>query len=79
MNYIGRVTGNNFNGDFLKEALLNVPFEMPFRGPEHYNHGDYTYECKVNGCFDWFQEHEVILYKGLEIYDCFFHGGTLSI
>ena len=31
MNYIGRVTGENFNVDFLKEALLNVPFEKPFR------------------------------------------------
>ena len=79
MNYIGRVTSNNFSGDFLKEALLNVPFEMPYRGPEHYTHGDFTYECKVNGCFDWFQGHEVILYKGMEIYDCYFHGGTISI
>ena len=39
MNYIGRVTGENFNVDFLKEALLNVPFEKPFRGPEKYEDG----------------------------------------
>ena len=24
MNYVGRVTGENFSGDFLKEALLHV-------------------------------------------------------
>ena len=42
MNYVGRVTGSNFSGDFLKEALLNVPFDKPFRGPENYSHGEYT-------------------------------------
>ena len=78
MNYIGRVTGENFSGDFLREALLNVPIEMPSRGPEHYSHGDYTYTCAVNGGFEWFQGHEVILYKAAEIYDCYFHGGLLK-
>ena len=34
MNYIGRVTGDNFSGDFLKEALLLVPEDKPFRGPD---------------------------------------------
>ena len=34
MNYVGRVTGENFSGDFLKEALLNVPEDKPFRGPD---------------------------------------------
>ena len=36
MNYTGRVIGNNFSGNFLKEALLNVTEEYPFRGPLHY-------------------------------------------
>ena len=31
MNYIGRVTGENFSGDFLKEALLRVPEENPYQ------------------------------------------------
>ena len=42
MNYIGRVTGSPFSGDFLKEALLHVPEDMPYRGPEKYVNGDYT-------------------------------------
>ena len=33
MNYYGRVIEENFNGDFLKEALLQVDEELPFRGP----------------------------------------------
>ena len=29
MNYVGRVTGSPFSGDFLKEALLHVPEDAP--------------------------------------------------
>lgn len=78
MNYIGRVTGKEFSGDFLKEALLRVPFDKPFRGPEHYAQGDYTYQCAVSGEFGWFQGKETICFKGKEIYECFFHGGYIK-
>ncbi len=78
MNYLGRVTGENFSGDFLKEALLNVPFEMPYRGPMVYSNGDYSYQCSVSGTFDWFQGREVISYRGTEIYECVFHGGLIK-
>jgi hypothetical protein len=54
MNYIGRVIGDNFFGDFLKEALLNVPEEYSFRGPLQFENGDYSYCCKINGDFHWF-------------------------
>lgn len=78
MNYVGRVTGENFSGDFLKEALLNVPFEKPYRGPAEYVNGDYSYNCYVAGEFDWFQGKETISYKGKEIYECYFHGGLIK-
>lgn len=78
MNYIGRVTGLNFDIVFLKEALLHVPVEMPCRGPTRYDKGDYSYSCAVSGTFEWFQGHEVIFYKGAEIYDCHFHGGLIA-
>lgn len=78
MNYIGRVTDENFSGDFLKEALLHVPFEKPYRGPDVYFNGDYIYECSVRGEFDWFQGKETIKYKGNEIYECYFHGGLIK-
>ncbi|MCR4639179.1 DUF5680 domain-containing protein [Ruminococcus sp.] len=78
MNYAGRVTGNPFSGDFLKEALLRVPFEKPFRGPQEYINGDYTYRCEVNGDFEWFQGYETIEYRGEVIYDCYFHGSTIK-
>jgi hypothetical protein len=78
MNYVGRVTGDNFSGDFLKEALLRVPEDKPFRGPSEYTDGDYTYMCDINGEYDWFQGYETISYKGILIYECYFHGGLIK-
>ena len=78
MNYIGRVIGSPFSGDFLKEALLRVPEDKPFRGPETYSNGDYTYHCKTEGIFEWFHGIETICYKGSQIYECIFHGGLVE-
>lgn len=78
MNYVGRMLGEKFSGDFLKEALYHVRADMPYRGPEHFAKGDYTYTCDVNGNFDWFQGYETICYKGLQIYECHFHGGRIG-
>ena len=78
MNYIGRVTGDNFSIVFLKEALLNVPFDKPFRGPECFEKDGYTYKMECVGDFSWFQGKEIISYNGKEIYECFFHGGNIK-
>ena len=78
MNYIGRVIGSPFSGDFLKEALLRVPEDKPFRGPETYSNGDYTYHCETEGTFEWFHGKETICYKGSLIYECIFHGGLVE-
>ena len=77
MNYVGRVIGENFSGDFLKEALKEVQVEQPFRGPEIYTKGDYHYHCKVDGGFVWFQGYEEIFYRDEKIYECYFHGGRI--
>ena len=78
MNYIGRVTGDNFSGDFLKEALLRVPEDKPFRGPEEYADGDYKYTCEKDGDYAWFVGHEEIFYKDNQVYECRFHGGLIE-
>ena len=78
MNYVGRVKGDNFSGDFLKEALLNVPADKPFRGPDSYTNGDYAFKCDVTGTFEWFQGYETISFKGNKIYECYFHGGIIK-
>ena len=78
MNYCGRVIGEDFSGDFLKEALKNVPEDMPYRGPEKYSEGYHDYSCEVSGNSEWFQGREVICLRGAVIYECFFHGGMIK-
>ncbi len=77
MNYMGRVLGENFSGNFLKEALRNADNKMPYRGPEYYQAGEYTYKCNVSGDFKWFQGQEEIYWQDVLIYECYFHGGVL--
>lgn len=78
MNYVGKVTGEPFSGDFLKEALKNNSIDMPYRGPKLYEQGDYTYLCNVEGDPDWFEGRELIFYKNKQIYELKFNGGLLK-
>lgn len=78
MNYIGRIIAEGFCGDFLKEALLLVPKEHPYRGPMVYHNGSYKYHCIVNGAFEWFQGYEEIFYNDKKVYECMFHGGYIK-
>ena len=78
MNYTGRITGDFFDNDFLKEALLSVSADAPYRGPKIFVKGDYHYHCKVEGEFVWFQGYEEIFYLKEKIYECYFHGGVIS-
>ncbi len=78
MNYAGRVIGEHFSGDFLKEALCHVPADCPYRGPAEYVSGPYSYRSRTEGTFEWFQGRETICFQGEMIYECFFHGGLIE-
>ena len=78
MNYMGKVLSDGFSGNFLKEALRAADKKMPYRGPEIYQSGEYTYRCKVTGDFTWFQGYEEIYQKENKVYECVFHGGLLK-
>lgn len=78
MNYMGRVLADGFSGNFLKEALRAADVKMPYRGPEIYQSGEYTYRCKVTGDFAWFQGCEEIYHGNQKVYECVFHGGLLK-
>ena len=65
------------SGDFLKEALRHASPDMPYRGPEYYQSGEYTYKCSVAGEISWFQGYEEIFYLDEKIYECYFHGGVI--
>lgn len=77
MNYLGRVLAKEFSGNFLKEALRSADVRMPYRGPEYYQNGDYTYKCSVSGDFRWFQGYEEIFWQDNKVYECYFHGGLM--
>lgn len=77
MNYMGRVLSDGFSGNFLKEALRAADKNMPYRGPELYQSGEYTYRCRVTGDFTWFQGYEEIYQGDIKVYECVFHGGSL--
>jgi transcriptional regulator with XRE-family HTH domain len=78
MNYIGRIINEGFSGDFLKECLLLVPKEYPYRGPLVYQDGEYKYHCIINGEFEWFNGYEEIFCNDIKVYECFFHGGCIK-
>jgi transcriptional regulator with XRE-family HTH domain len=78
MNYMGRVLSDGFSGNFLKEALRAADTKMPYRGPELYQSGEYTYRCKVTGDFTWFQGYEEIYQADIKVYECVFHGGLVT-
>lgn len=74
LNYSGIVLDDNFNSNFLKEALLKVDSKMPYRGPKLYSNNEYTYICKVNGDIDYFEGYEEIYYKDIKVYQLYFNG-----
>lgn len=77
MNYFGRALDERFSGDFLKEALRAATIEMPYRGPEYYQSGEFTYKTKVIGTMEWFQGYEEIFCNNQKVYECYYHGGVL--
>lgn len=77
MNYVGRVVNDGFESNFLKECLLKVPIEMPFRGPRENRKGDLLYTCEVIGDFKWFSGKEMIFKGDVKVYECLFHGGKI--
>lgn len=78
MNYYGRVIDDNFSGDFLKKALMQVNDNHPFRGVECYHNGEYTYHNVTQGDIDYFHGKEEIYYQGDKIYEGLYHGGMIE-
>ena len=78
MNYYGRVIGKNFNGDFLKEVLLQVDEKWPYRGPLFYQKGEYLYLLRVQGKIDFFHGVEEIYYQTYKVYEGFIQGGIVK-
>lgn len=78
MNYCGRVLSEEFKGEFLKEALLAATEDCPYRGPELYQKGEFTYHRDFTGDMKWFQGYETIYCRTDKVYDCYYHGGIIK-
>ena len=78
MNYYGNVLSEQFNGEFLKDALMHVTSKKPFRGPELYKKGEYIYTSHSFGSISSFEGHEEIYYKNQKIYEGKYHGGIIK-
>lgn len=82
--------GMNYNGqllvaeppagfsNFLKEALLNVTPEAPFRGPRFFEKNKYTYACSWEGDIFSFKGSETVCFEGKEIFKLYFHGSYIK-
>ncbi|PIR98275.1 MAG: XRE family transcriptional regulator [Candidatus Colwellbacteria bacterium CG10_big_fil_rev_8_21_14_0_10_42_22] len=82
MNYYGIILNDNISvdefTDFLKKAMRQVSEERPFRGPAHFEEGNYTYKDKSDGDINHFSGIEKILIKGEEVYRLYYHGGLIK-
>jgi hypothetical protein len=79
MNYYGWMLVRPFPegfSTFLKEALLQVPVENPYRGPRIYKNNGFTYECEWQGDPDCFNGEERIMRHQTAVYRLLFHGGS---
>jgi hypothetical protein len=80
MNYAGQMLSDEVPeefGHFLKEALLRVPAEAPYRGPALYREGALEFTCSWKGDLEWFEGAEQISADGRPIYRLMFHGGRI--
>ena len=78
LNVRGRVVADGFNGSFLKEALLEIDRDFPYRGPHLFIKGDYVYLSKIDGDLSWFSGIEEVYFHDILIYEGHLQGGSLK-
>lgn len=62
----------------LRGALMGMPEDYPYRGPEEFKQGEYTYKNKWNGELDRFSGEEEITQDGKVIYKANYFGGLVD-
>lgn len=82
MNYFGEVLpGCAEPGEvyaFLKEAMLLISPEYPFRGPALFEKGLWRYENQQHGTVERFHGTESIFKNNQLVYILYYHGGQLT-
>ncbi len=81
MNYYGSVQeelippSQVFN--FLSQAQQMARPERPYRGPEFFRAGQFTYIDKSQGDLDGFSGEEIIYFRDQQVYRLIYHGGKI--
>ena len=82
MNYHGGMTSNRTSPGgvykFLRVALGGVEEQTPFRGPESFSVGNFSYASCTKGDLSSFTGKETIFYIGEGVYTLVFHGGFVK-
>ncbi len=63
---------------FLVKALGKITPEKPFRGPNAWSEGDWSYRCRSIGNVHGFRGSENIQYRQKHVYFLRFHGGDIK-
>jgi Domain of unknown function (DUF5680) len=64
---------------FLKKAMARVTTDRPYRGPESFHEGDFSYRDQFDGSVDRFSGIERIFYRGEEVYSLQYLGGVIRL
>ena len=80
MNYYGKATGRTSDEvfGFLGKILGLVENSKPYRGPEKYVDGAWSYSMMSRGSINSFWGEEEIQYEGIRVYWLRFHGGEID-
>lgn len=62
----------------LRNALMHMPDEAPFRGPKEYSEGEYIYKNTWNGYIDNYSGEEQIIQGNKIIYESHYMGGLVD-
>ncbi len=82
MNYNGEVMPSGTDPksiySYLKEAMLLISEEYPFRGPERLQNQNFRYENQQHGSLDRFYGFERIYENNENVYVLYYHGGKIK-
>jgi len=63
---------------FLQRALRRAPEHLPFRGPEEFSDGAFTYRNALHGDVENFWGEETIFHSGQHVYTARYAGGLVD-
>lgn len=62
----------------LRNALMNMPEDAPYRGPKEFKQDDYIYRNSWTGDIERYSGEEEIIQKGKQVYKANYMGGMVD-